>query len=81
MGDIFEQKVSSRCHGIEEVSYVLGKALGIIAGSLYHPCEEPFGEQAYVLCEEAKEAFDDKLTKAQASKRIDELQRRTGRGR
>jgi hypothetical protein len=33
------------------------------------------------LCEEAKEAFDDKLTKAQASKRIDELQRRTGRGR
>jgi hypothetical protein len=33
------------------------------------------------LCEEAKEAFDEKLTKAQASKRIDELQRRTGRGR
>jgi hypothetical protein len=33
------------------------------------------------LCEEAKVAFDDKLTKAQASKRIDELQRTTGRGK
>ena len=32
------------------------------------------------LCEEAKEEFDDKLTKAQASKRIDELQEKTGRG-
>jgi Protein of unknown function (DUF3072) len=33
------------------------------------------------LCEEAKEQFDERLTKAQASKRIDELQARTGRGR
>jgi hypothetical protein len=32
------------------------------------------------LCEEAKVDFDDKLTKAQASKRIDELQEQTGRG-
>lgn len=32
------------------------------------------------LCEEAKEDFDDTLTKAQASRRIDELQARTGRG-
>jgi hypothetical protein len=32
------------------------------------------------LCEEAKEEFDDKLSKAQASKRIDELQEKTGRG-
>ena len=32
------------------------------------------------LCEEAKEAFDEKLTKAEASKRIDELQAKTGRG-
>jgi|KBSMisStandDraft_5_1062788.scaffolds.fasta_scaffold849894_1 hypothetical protein len=32
------------------------------------------------LCEEAKEPFDDKLTKAAASKRIDELQHKTGRG-
>ena len=32
------------------------------------------------LCEEAKEEFDEKLTKAQASKRIDELQAKTGRG-
>jgi hypothetical protein len=32
------------------------------------------------LCEEAKEEFDDKLTKADASRRIDELQAKTGRG-
>ncbi len=32
------------------------------------------------LCEEAGEAFDDALSKAEASKRIDELQARTGRG-
>jgi len=33
------------------------------------------------LCEEAKEPFDDKLTKAEASKRIEELQEKTGRGK
>ena len=33
------------------------------------------------LCEEAKEPFDERLTKAQASKRIDELQAVTGRGK
>ena len=33
------------------------------------------------LCEEAKEPFDESLTKAQASKRIDELQELTGRGK
>jgi hypothetical protein len=32
------------------------------------------------LSEEAHEEFDDELTKADASKRIDELQARTGRG-
>jgi hypothetical protein len=32
------------------------------------------------LSDEAGEAFDDTLTKAEASKRIDELQQRTGRG-
>ena len=32
------------------------------------------------LCEEAGEEFEDQLTKAEASKRIDELQERTGRG-
>ena len=31
------------------------------------------------LCEEAKQPFDDNLTKAQASKRIDELHRLTQR--
>jgi hypothetical protein len=33
------------------------------------------------LCEEAGEAFDPSLTKAEASKRIDELQQKTGRGK
>ena len=32
------------------------------------------------LCEEAKVEFDDSLSKADASRRIDELQQRTGRG-
>jgi hypothetical protein len=32
------------------------------------------------LCEEAKEPFDESLSKAAASRRIDELQQRTGRG-
>lgn len=32
------------------------------------------------LSEEAKEPFDENLTKAEASRRIDELQARTGRG-
>jgi hypothetical protein len=33
------------------------------------------------LSQEANEPFDQNLTKAQASKRIDELQEKTGRGR
>ena len=33
------------------------------------------------LSQEANEEFDESLTKAEASKRIDELQARTGRGR
>lgn len=33
------------------------------------------------LSEEAKEPFDEQLTKAEASKRIDELQQKTGRGK
>jgi hypothetical protein len=33
------------------------------------------------LCDEAGEPFDPNLTKAEASKRIDELQAKTGRGR
>ena len=32
------------------------------------------------LSDEAKEEFDETLTKAEASKRIDELQQKTGRG-
>ncbi len=33
------------------------------------------------LSDEAKEPFDENLTKAEASKRIDELQQKTGRGK
>ena len=35
----------------------------------------------HTLAEEAGEQVDDELTKAEASKRIEELQERTGRGR
>ena len=46
--------------------------------------EEMTGAQASylkTLSEEAGEEFDPKLTKAEASLRIDELQEKTGRGR
>jgi hypothetical protein len=47
--------------------------------------EEPMtGAQASylrTLSQEANEQFDERLTKAEASKRIDELQARTGRGK
>jgi hypothetical protein len=33
------------------------------------------------LCREAGEEFDPRLTKAEASQRIEELQKKTGRGR
>jgi hypothetical protein len=33
------------------------------------------------LCQEANEEFNEKLTKAEASKRIEELQAKTGRGK
>ena len=46
--------------------------------------DEPMtgAQQSYLktLSDEAGEPFDDTLTKAAASKRIDELQARTGRG-
>ncbi|MXV49820.1 DUF3072 domain-containing protein [Pedobacter sp. HMF7647] len=45
--------------------------------------EQMTGAQASylkTLSDEAGEPFDDKLTKAEASKRIDELQHKTGRG-
>lgn len=46
--------------------------------------EEPMtgAQRSYLktLSEEAKEPFDEELTKAEASKRIDELQAVTGRG-
>jgi hypothetical protein len=46
--------------------------------------EEPMtgAQRSYLktLSEEAKEEFNENLTKAEASKRIDELQQKTGRG-
>ncbi|GGH02483.1 DUF3072 domain-containing protein [Mucilaginibacter phyllosphaerae] len=46
--------------------------------------DEPMtgAQQSYLktLSDEAGEAFDDSLTKADASKKIDELQHKTGRG-
>jgi len=46
--------------------------------------DEPMtgAQQSYLktLSEEANEPFDENLTKAEASKRIEELQQKTGRG-
>jgi hypothetical protein len=44
------------------------------------PMTGPQRSYLQTLCQEAGEEFDDRLTKAEASKRIDELQRKTGRG-
>ena len=41
----------------------------------------PQASYLQTLCQEAGEAFNPELTKAEASRRIDELQARTGRGR
>jgi len=45
------------------------------------PMTGPQTSYLQTLCQEAGEEFDPSLTKAQASKRIDELQAKTGRGR
>jgi hypothetical protein len=45
------------------------------------PMTGPQRSYLHTLCQEVGESFDENLTKAQASKRIDELQRRTGRGK
>ncbi|HVF71829.1 MAG TPA: DUF3072 domain-containing protein [Chthoniobacterales bacterium] len=45
------------------------------------PMTGPQRSYLQTLCREAKEEFDDSLTKAAASKRIDELQAKTGRGK
>jgi hypothetical protein len=46
--------------------------------------EQMTGAQAsylQTLCQEAGEEFNEKLSKADASRRIDELQQKTGRGK
>jgi hypothetical protein len=44
------------------------------------PMTGPQASYLRTLCQEAGEAFDPAITKAQASQRIEELQARTGRG-
>ncbi len=44
------------------------------------PMTGPQASYLETLCREAGEEFDGSLTKAQASERIDELQRKSGRG-
>lgn len=44
------------------------------------PMTGPQRSYLKTLCQEAGEDFDENLTKAEASKRIDELQMKTGRG-
>ncbi len=45
------------------------------------PMTGPQASYLKTLCQEAHEPFDDTLTKGEASKRIDELQTKTGRGK
>lgn len=45
------------------------------------PMTGPQRSYLQTLCREAKEEFDENLTKAEASKKIDELQAKTGRGK
>ncbi len=45
------------------------------------PMTGPQASYLKTLCDEAGETFDPALNKAEASKLIDELQERTGRGR
>ncbi len=44
------------------------------------PMTGPQRSYLATLCHEAGKAFDDRLTKAEASEKIDGLQRKTGRG-
>jgi hypothetical protein len=44
------------------------------------PMTGPQTSYLKTLCQEAKVEFDENLTKAEASRRIDELQKLTGRG-
>ncbi len=45
------------------------------------PMTGPQRSYLQTLCREAKEEFNDSWTKAEASKKIDELQEKTGRGK
>jgi len=45
------------------------------------PMTGPQRSYLQTLCREAKEQFDSNWTKAEASKRIEELQEKTGRGK
>lgn len=45
------------------------------------PMTGPQRSYLQTLCREAKEEFNENLTKAEASKKIDELQAKTGRGK
>lgn len=45
------------------------------------PMTGPQRSYLQTLCREAGEEFDDSLTKADASKKIEELQQKTGRGK
>ena len=44
------------------------------------PMTGPQRSYLQTLCREAGEEFNEQLTKAEASKKIDELQKKTGRG-
>jgi hypothetical protein len=54
----------------------------VLTCSAWHWRAHAGAQRSYLktLSEEAREDFDEQLTKAEASRRIDELQQKTGRG-
>jgi Protein of unknown function (DUF3072) len=63
---------------------LMGPAARLASSSRNHTSQTSMtgSQRSYLktLSEEAHESFDENLTKAEASKRIEELQEKTGRG-
>jgi uncharacterized damage-inducible protein DinB len=60
---------------------VFGKSSGTSANESDEPMTGPQRSYLQTLCREAGEELDQNWTKAEASKKIEELQQKTGRGK
>ena len=81
-GDLFEENTSANSNGSEDDGMVGSNT--VKDPDEWTTGEEPMtgAQQSYLktLSDQAGETFDESLTKAEASKKIDELQHKTGRG-